>query len=87
MYNDFETAFYKPIDIVTVRSVRENWNIRSTRYLYRNIKNDKVVIWLIHSIERFGADYNIFMNDGYYRYRWCSEICFYEEYQFYINKY
>ena len=45
MYNDFETAFYKPIDIVTVRSVRENWNIRSTRYLYRNIKNDKVLLY------------------------------------------
>ena len=52
MYNDFETAFYKPIDIVTVRSVRENWNIRSTRYLYRNIKNDEVVLYERRNVQR-----------------------------------
>ena len=52
MYNDFETAFYKPIDIVTVRSVRENWNIRSTRYLYRNIKNDKVLLYERRNVQR-----------------------------------
>ena len=52
MYNDFETAFYKPIDIVTVRSVRENWNIRSTRYLYRNIKNYKVLLYERRNVQR-----------------------------------
>ena len=43
---------YKPIDIVTVRSVRENWNIRSTRYLYRNIKNDKVLLYERRNVQR-----------------------------------
>ena len=52
MYSEFESAFGKPIDIVTVRSVRENWNMRSTRYLYRNIKNDEVVLYERRNVQR-----------------------------------
>ena len=52
MYNDFEIAFCKPIDIVTIRSVRENWNMRSTRYLYRNIKNDEVLLYERRNVQR-----------------------------------
>ena len=52
MYSEFESAFGKPIDIVTVRSVRENWNMRSTRYLYQNIKNDEVVLYERRNVQR-----------------------------------
>lgn len=45
LYADFEDVLEKEIDIVEAGAIKQNWNKWYTRALFKNIKNDEVVLY------------------------------------------
>lgn len=44
-YAELEEMFEKEIDIVTARTIKQNWDRWYTKLLYKNIKDDEVVLY------------------------------------------
>lgn len=45
VYSDFENALDKSVDIVSAQSIKEGWNKWYVRLLFKNIKDDEVVLY------------------------------------------
>ncbi|MCD8391368.1 MAG: nucleotidyltransferase domain-containing protein [Firmicutes bacterium] len=53
IFCDFEDALDKNVDIVTAKSLRRNWDMWSTRMLFKNIKKDEVILYERRTPERY----------------------------------
>lgn len=53
IYGDFEDALGKEIDIVDAGAIKQGWNKWYVRALFKNIKNDEVVLYDYRDDKRF----------------------------------
>lgn len=53
LYADFEDALEKEIDIVSAHTIKQSWNKWYVRALFKNIKNDEVVLYDYRNDKRF----------------------------------